>query len=366
MSDQIKITQYPPVPFVKLVEKIRIVIFKIYKKLIPPNLAILEVAQGFWIAKAIGVAAELNIADKLKNGPKSVVDLAKETQSHEDSLYRLLRALSSQGVFKELKNKSFGLTPMGESLAEGKNSMKYMIIHQLNPSNWNIWGELLHSVKTGESGANKVLGMDIFDNIKQNNDKNELYNKAMTNTSEIASAAIVNAYNFSAFKTIADIGGGQGLLLSVILYKHKQLTGIVFDLPHVINRAGEIFDIYGITDRAGTESGDCFTGVPGGFDAYILKSFIHLWSDEKSIVILKNIQKVIPKNGTLLLVEPVLENTNNPSFGKLFDLQMLVACNGGRERTRCEYEQLFIKAGFILKRVIPTVGPFSIIEGSKK
>jgi hypothetical protein len=365
MSNQIKIPQYPPAKLVKWIEKLRFFLFRIYKKMIPPNIAVLETVQSFWIAKAIGVAAELNIADILKSGPKSISELSAETHTHEDSLYRLMRTLASQGIFKELKNKTFQLTPMANALSEGDNSMKYMIMHQTGPSNWRICGELLESVKTGDSSVRKVLGMEIFENLQLDHAKNELYNKAMTNASEIASAAVVSAYNFSGFRTIADIGGGHGLLLAVILYKHRHLKGIVFDLPHVAGGAGATFAKYDVADRAGIQSGDCFDKVPEGFDAYILKSFIHVWDDEKSISILKNIHKVMSDKGTLLLIEPVLVNDNYPSFGKIFDLQMLVACTGGRERTREEFGLLFTKAGFALNRVIPTVGPFSILEGSK-
>jgi hypothetical protein len=176
---------------------------------------------------------------------------------------------------------------------------------------------------------------------------------------------VVNNYNFSKFNKIIDVGGNQGYLLSTILYKFKKPQGIVFDQPHVVTEAKQNFNKFGIAERAQAIGGNFFESVPEGGDAYLLKNVIHDWDDEKSILILKNVHKSMIPGGKLILIESLISEDNEPSFGKLTDLLMLVGLDGARERTRKEFEQLFNESGFKLSRVIHTVAPFSFIEGEK-
>ncbi len=366
MKEKINSPKLPPVGIIKFIEKIRNFLNKSAKKMIPANFALLEMSLNFFIAKAIYVAAELNIADILKKGPKTIDELAEITKTHQPSLYRLMRALASQGIFKEKSNKTFILTPMAKALQEGEGSMKYMILHFLGELNWDMFSEMLHCVKTGENAVKKISGMEFYEYLALHPENIQIFNKAMTNSSEMAIKFIVSAYDFSGIKKLIDIGGGQGFLLSNILYKNPLMKGILFDQPKIVSQASKISEEFGVSDRCSVETGNFFESVPQGADAYILKNIIHNWDDKASTLILKNIHNAIAENGKLLLIEAVIEENNEPSFGKLLDLQLLVGTNEGRERTRKEFEKLYYEAGFKLTKIIQTATPFCFIEGMKK
>jgi hypothetical protein len=366
MKKEIKIPRFPPARVVKFTDSIKNFLMRTARKMGPKSMAIFELSQGIWIARAIGVAVELELADKLSDGPKTAAELAGLTETNPENLYRLLRALASYGIFREKSNKTFFMTPLANGMKSGKGSMKNMIIHQHNTVNWQMVGEMNYCIKTGKDVAVKILGMDIFEHLKRNPDKNRLYNLAMTETSEIASATVLSAYNFSRQKRLVDIGGGHGYLLSIILYRYPKLEGILFDLPHVVEGAKETIEKLGVENRVSIVPGDFFKAVPEGADTYILKCIIHAFDDEKCIALLKNIHLAMTDAGKLLMVEVVIPEDNSPSFGKIFDLQMLIGAPGGKERTRKEFEDILSRAGFKLKRVVPTVSHFSIIEAVKE
>jgi len=363
MDNNYKIPKYPSAVLLKTVEKFRYFLIRFSRKLAPASVNIMEMTQGFYISRAIGLAAKLKLSDYLENGNKSISELALLSNCHEESLYRLMRMLASQGVFIEKKNKVFANNNLSRTMLDKDESMHYMISHQVNGYNWGMYGELEHVIKTGENAFKKISGMDLFEFLESNPEKNEEYNKAMTNSSIMLGYAILSEYNFKNAKTIVDIGGGHGVLLSLILYKHKHLKGILFDLPHVVNNEQETFIKYGVESRAQRISGNFFESIPPNADIYLLKSIIHNLTDIQSIELLKKIKQVLPENGKILIFEPIIESNNGRySFAKLFDLQMLVGTNGGRERTLKEYSKLFYESGVVLKRIIPTAAPFSIIE----
>lgn len=362
MQDKIIIPNYPSAKILKIFERFRYFLIKISRKLTPANVAIVELTQGFYVTRAIGVAADLNLAEHLKNEDKSINELAVLSNTHEESLYRLMRMLASQGIFVEKENKFFANNRLSNTLLDQHDSMRHMVIHQVNGINWKMFEELGSVVKTGNNAAQKVLGMDVFEYLEKNPDKNDIYNKAMTNSSLMLSYAILSEYNFSKAKTIIDIGGGQGILLSMILHKYNNILGKVFDLPHVVDGAKKIAEQYQVVDRFETISGNFFEEIPQGGDMYFLKSIIHNLSDNQCVDLLKRIKTVLPNNGKVLIFEPIIENNNRYSFAKLYDIQMLVSRNGGKERTKEEFISIINKSGFKLNRIIQTAAPFSIIE----
>ncbi len=365
MQEKIQIQKYPPAKILKIFEHFRYFLVRLSKKLTPANVAIIEMVQGFYVTRAIGVAADLNLAEHLKKSEKSISELAILTDSHEDALYRMMRMLASQGVFIEKKNKVFANNRLSKTLLDQQDSMKHMVIHQVNGINWKMFEELDYVVKTGKNAAQKVLGMDVFEYLEKNPDKNELYNKAMTNSSLMLSYAILSKYNFSKAKTIIDIGGGQGILLAMILHKHQLIKGKIFDLPHVVEGVKKIADQFNVSGRLETISGNFFESIPKGGDMYFLKSIIHNLSDNQCIHLLKDIKKVLPENGKILIFEPIIENDNRYSFAKLYDIQMLVGRSGGKERTKEEFSEIINQSGLKLNRIIQTAAPFSIIEIKK-
>lgn len=365
MQDKIRIPKYPPAKILKIFENLRFLLVRLSRKLTPANVAILEIAQGFYVTRAIGVAADLNLAELIQNSKRSISELAQLTNTYEESLYRLMRMLASQGIFIEEKNKFFANNRLSKSLLDQKNSMRHMVIHQINGINWNMFEELGYVVKTGNNAAQKILGMDVFEYLEKNPDKNEIYNQAMTNSSLMLSYAILSEYNFKNVKKIIDIGGGQGILLSMILHKYPEIEGVVFDLPHVVEGAVKIAEEHGVENRLETISGNFFEYIPKNGEMYLMKSIIHNLSDHQCIQILKKIQAVMPQNGKILIVEPIIENNNKYSFAKLYDIQMLVGRNGGKERTKQEFKEIISQSGLKLNRIVQTAAPFSIIELKK-
>lgn len=365
MQENISIPNYPPAIIVRVINRIRISLFNASRKLAPANVVIFEMLQQFWLSKAIGVAAELGIADMVKKSPKNIDELAVESGCNKDALYRLLRVLASNGIFRERPEGFFELTRLAEPLCSGENSMRNMVIHHQNPAHWAMFGELMETVKTGKSVSDKVLGMEPFEFLAKNPARNATFNKAMTDSAALLSAAVLSAYDFSGFKIIADIGGGQGYLLASVLYKYKTLRGILFDQEYVVNEAHNNFDYFNVKDRVEISTGSFFENVPGDADAYILKSVLHDWDDEDCRRILKVIGDHMPGHAKILIIEAVIEKNNLPSLSKMLDLLMLAVKKGGRERTLEQYDILLRSEGFRINHVYKTVSPFSVIEAVK-
>jgi ubiquinone/menaquinone biosynthesis C-methylase UbiE len=358
-----RIPSYPPAVIVKWMERFRYFLVRFSRVFAPSNVNIIEMVQGFYVSKAIGVAAGLNIAEYLRNGEKSITELAMLSETDEESLYRLMRMLASQGVFVEKKNRIFCNNKLSKTLLDQPDSMRHMVIHQVNGINWKLFGDLNEIVSTGESTFKKHAGMDVFEYMQSDPKLNELYNKAMTNTAMLVGAAMLSEYNFEKAKCIVDIGGGEGILLAMILKKYKSLKGINFDLPHVVSESKKTFENFNVADRVELISGDFYNEIPTGGDLYFLKSIFHNINDLQCIDLLKKIKSVLPKNGRILIFEPIIEPNNGKySFAKLYDTQMLVSSVNAKERTKEAFFEIFEKAGFNHNRVIRTVSPFSIIE----
>lgn len=329
-----------------------------------PAQVILQMLNAEWIAQAIAVAATLGIADFLVDGPKSAEQLASATSAHADSLYRFMRALATCGVFAEVENKRFALTPLSECLrTDARNSMRNAARMRRLPIFQRSWGELLNSVKTGEAGFQTATGSSHpFEYLADHPEDSRIFDEAMTEISRGVAPAVAEAYDFGKFRQIVDAGGGHGMLLTTILRRHPEPRGIVFDLPHVVVGARAAIAAAGLAERCETVAGDLFDSVPPGADAYIMKAIIHGFDDERAAMILSNVRRAIARDGRLLLVEHAIPEGNEPTLGKLADLQMLVM-SGGRERTRREFEDLFARSGFRLVAIHPTAAPHSIVEG---
>ena len=329
----------------------------------PPGVQVQQLISGYLLSQAIGVAADLGIADLLADGPKSSGELAEATGSHPRALYRLLRALAGVGIFTEVAPQTFGLTPMGETLrSDAPASLRARALHSCGDVQWRTWGQLGHSVRTGETAFKHVHGMENWQYQAQHPEANAMFNAFMTGASAQVAGAVVAAYDFSRFGTLVDVGGGLGQLLTTILAATTSLRGVLFDQPHVVADARSIPAGAGVADRCEIVGGSFFDSVPSGGDAYLLRSIIHDWDDDRSIAILSNCRRAMGPHGTLLLVEVVIPPGDTPSMGKLLDLEML-AVPGGQERTEEEYRALFEAAGFTLTQVVPTRAGASVIEG---
>lgn len=328
---------------------------------------LMQMINSTWVSQSICVAAKIGIADLLKDGSKSNDELALSLNVNADALYRILRALSSLGIFAEMEDRHWKLTPMAEYLqSDFPETLRGMAIMGSVTAYWEAWGNIFYSVKTGKPAFDDINGMPAFEYLAQNPEASAIFNEAMTSVSKVEAAAVVESYDFSEIQTLVDIGGGHGYLLSSILKANPTLKGIVYDLPFVAESATLHQQIAEIQGRCSFASGSFFDKVPLGADAYLMKHIIHDWNDSRCITILKNCHDAITDNGKLLVIETVIPGANEPSIGKLVDIEMLVMTNGGRERTAEEFKELFAQGGFELTNIIPTPSPVCIIEGIKK
>ena len=324
-----------------------------------------QMITGYWISQAIYAAAKFGIADHLRDGPKTVGELAAATATNPDALYRLLRALASVGIFTEGESRRFSLTPLADPLRSDVAGSKRALALMSGDEQFRAWAEIDYSVRTGKIAFDKVFGKPIFDYLGEHPDKARIFDGAMVGVHGRESDAILNAYDFSGIGVVADIGGGNGSQLTEILKKHIRMKGILFDLPHVIERANERIQASGLLDRCQLVSGSFFDAVPAGADAYILRHIIHDWDEEKCLTILRNCHRAMPPASKLLVIESVIPPGNEPFHGKFLDLHMLLI-PGGKERTENEYRTLFERAGFELTRIVPTGAEVSIVEGKKR
>ncbi|HEX5964740.1 MAG TPA: methyltransferase [Pyrinomonadaceae bacterium] len=329
----------------------------------PPEVVVTQIMIGSLAAQVLYVTAKLGIADLLADGPKSVEDLATATDTHAPSLYRILRAAESVGVFVEKENRVFALNANAEPLRSNvPNSLRDIAIFMGEDWHWEVWGKTMYSVRTGKSAWAHAHGDDdVFDYFRKRPEAFEVFNRAMTSLTALSAKAVSEGYDFTGVKTLIDIAGGHGRLLTEILEVNPSMRGILFDMPQVIEGARESVAKTNAADRVEFEGGDFFVSVPAGGDAYMMKHIIHDWDDEKSLMILRNIKQAMNPGGRVLLVESVIAERGAQDFGKLMDIEMLVS-PGGKERTAAEYEDLFARAGLRMTRIVPTKSAYSVIE----
>jgi hypothetical protein len=317
---------------------------------------------GYRLSQAIHVSAKLGLADLLKGKASSCDSLARATGTHAPSLYRLLRLLASEGIFRELPGRCFALTPSAELLRDDiPNSLRPIALMEGGTWIWQSWSELLHSVRTGRPGFARVHGAAFFDYLIQHPREAAIFNRAMASQTTEAVEAVIEAVDLSGIGTLVDIGGGRGTLLIAALRAYSRMQGVLFDLPAVIEEARTLIESADVASRCVLETGDFFEYVPSGGDAYLLKFIIHDWDDEPAMEILRSCRRAMAAGGRLLLVEMVIPPGGQPHYAKFLDLNMLVLL-AGKERTESEYRDLLAAAGFTLTKVTPTQSPLCIIE----
>ena len=329
-----------------------------------PNAAIAlrRIADGLRGAQALYVAAELSVADHLAAKPMSARALAAAIGVDADALGRVMRALCALGVFEESETGMFALNDTAQALrADVPGSFRAAVRFSAGVVRWQCWADLLGTVREGGGGAERALGLSLFDFYATNPAESEIHDQAMRAISASQVAAVLKALDFSDAGRIVDVGGGTGELLAAILRADPDKHGVLFDLPHVVAHAPAVFEQHGLGQRAHCVGGSFFDTPPPAGDTYLLKSIIHDWDDARSSAILRNCRAGINDTGRLILLEREL-----PEFGHattpdafLLDLEMLVMTPGGRERTRSEFAALLSGAGFELVQVTPTASPLS-------
>jgi hypothetical protein len=327
-----------------------------------------EKITGSWVSRAIYVAAKLRIADHLAAGPRSAEEIAAAVGVAPRPLYRLLRALAGADVFAQQADGRFLLNPAGELLRENGLDSMWATAIMLGEEQDRCWSDLLETVRTGDPAFERLFGRPVFDYLGEHPEQARIFDAAMTGFSGRETSAILDAYDLSDVRILADIGGGAGSKLAGILSRYPAMRGLLFDLPHVVERARPMLEAAGLLGRCQIQSGDFFESAPMGAEVYVLGHIIHDWDDGKAGRILDNLRGAMSYEARLLVVEYVVPDVdaaasgNAASLGKWLDLHMMVAA-GGLERTEAEYRRLFNDHGFRLTKVVSTSGDISIIEG---
>jgi hypothetical protein len=326
------------------------------------HVGILQILNGAHVAGAVSCLAQLGIPNLLEGGPKSAEELAGQIGAQPDALYRLMRATACVGVLAEDSEGKFSQTPMSAVLcSNARPGLRGLAIMSGREWHGRGWSQLEYCVKTGKQALEKIYGMSVFEFFSKNLEEAQIFDDAMTGISTIDGPAVADAYNFDEIQTIVDVAGGRGLLLATLLERNPHLKGILYEMPHVLAGA-KSGALRPFLDRCTLLSGDMFSSVPPGADAYLMKHIIHDWPDEACIKLLRACREGVNPDGKLLVVDCVIEPGNYFSPGKFLDLQMLIFPSG-RERTEAQFRELLTSAGWKLSRVIPTTAQDSIVEG---
>ena len=323
-----------------------------------PDMAKLwELAFGAMPAQIIHAAVKLGVPDALSAGPLTAAEAAAAVGAHEPSLLRLLRGMEGVGIVAGQRDGRFALTPMGRPLcADAHNSVRGMVLLFAGEAMWRSYGDLAETVRTGRNGFERIHGMPYFDYYAQHPEEYAVFNEAMGADTQGVAPALAEGYDFSWCKTVVDVGGGNGALLTGVLTAHPGLRGIVFDRAEGVAQAAERLAAAGLDDRCEVVAGDAFTSVVPGGDLYVIKSVLHDWDDEHALAILRNCRAVLPDHGRLLVMEPLMPGPAEdlgPAHGIVSTDMDLLATTGGRVRTEAEFAALFEEAGLRLSRVLP-------------
>jgi C-methyltransferase len=352
----------PPAGLARVVEWIRHYLYRLNQRLTPAPAAMMEMIIATWTSQAITAAAQLGIADALAAGPLPIDELAARVDANADALRRLLRALVSKGVFRHRRDGRYELNSLAETLrSDAPMSMSSAARFYGSPEQRERWTVLVDSIRTGKTVVPALRGKESFDYFADQPELAELFNQTMTSVSELTTAPVVAGYDFSAYPTIVDVGGGHGPLLAAILAGAPASRGVLYDLPRVVANAPSLLRESKVADRVRIAEGSFFDSVPGGGDAYLLKNIIHDWPDEKAVQILRNVRTAAGPRATVLLIELVIPKHDRDFPGKWVDLEMLLNL-GARERTAAEYRDLLSQAGFRVTRVVQTASPLSVVE----
>lgn len=331
---------------------------------LPPQAVLSQMINAYWQTGALCAAARLGIADAVTDSARPVAELAASLDVHEESLFRLMRALSSLGVFAEGPPRCFAHTPLSNALRTGVPGSMHGLALMTGMLHTRAWPELAHGVKTGGSAFAKVFGESLFTHVTKDVEAGAAFDDAMTGYTAASANALVAAYDFARFKTVVDVGGGSGALLSAILRRAPDTAGVNFDLPKAAERAKAYLSAQGQAGRCEVIGGDFFETVPAGGDAYLLKAIVHDWDDESCIKILKNVRKAMGARGTLLVMDAVLEpETSAGAAAKLFDINMMVMTSG-RERTAEQFGALLQASSFHVVRIVTVNPTLSVIEAA--
>ena len=333
---------------------------------ISPSVTMVQMVRAFFLSRALYIAATLGLADLLKDEPKSSEELAQATRTDASALYRLMRALASSGVFAEDNQQRFALTPIGATLqTDVPGSLRAWVLMQLGEEHYQAWGQLMHTVRTGQMAFDHAFGMGVWKYQAQHPEHAKIVDEAMANLVGVYDTAVLASYPFSTIDRLVDVGGGDGSLIIALLRANPKMKGVLFDLPQVTEKAKKRLADAGLAGRCEVIAGDAFVSIPVGGDAYVLSRVMNGFYDKGALAILNNCYRAMTEKSKLLLIQRVLpvraKHSSAVQALVLSDFNMMVM-NGGRERTEPEYRTLLEAAGFEVTKIIPTQSEMTVIE----
>ncbi len=321
-------------------------------------------SHGYLISQSIYVAGMLGVADLLSDGPLPIETIAKKVEADTDALYRVMRLLASQEIFTEEADKHFALNDAAVYLRrDAEHSfLNFALLINASPAPFHALDKLLKGIKTGSTPFVEHFGKPVFDHIAENQELAAMVDAGMAAAHTQATEAFLKAYDLSEIGVFADIGGGSGEVVTKVLEQNKSIKGVIFDLPHVVERTRGLFADNGFKDRCEMIPGDFHEDVPVHADVYFLRQILHDWTDEQCINILKNIGKHAKSGSRLLISDCLIKERTIQQNAHFYDVLMLYI-TGGRERTEQEFRDLFEASGFIFTGIVETDFWFGAVEG---
>lgn len=328
---------------------------------------LMSLLMGNYTLQMLATAVRMGIFDQLSSEPTPAQSVAERAGTLPDPTYRLMRALTVIGALVELPERRFTLAPMGERLRkDAPCSFAPLTLNNAAPWGAEVSWTLLHCMKTGESGFRSRFGKSLFEWLSEHPEDERLFSESMATFSGVEIDSILASYDFARHSSAVDVGGAHGKLLEALLQAQPKMTGTLFDLPSVIERAATIARPEQVTRRWTLVGGDFFESVPSGGDLYILKHVLHDWDDERALGILRSVEMAMPRGARLLIAEQGIAPPGVPNPGKLLDVVMLSMLEGGRERSAEEFAALLAQVGLEFERAIPTPGPITLFLGLKR
>ena len=320
----------------------------------------MQMIRGGVVAQTVSTAAELGVADHLTAGGKSTGELATLVGANEEMLHRLLRFLASEGVFQLDSAGLWQLTPMAGLLRSDALHSARAGARMLGRMS-ATYPYMAENVRTGKCAYSLAFGKPIFEDLMDKPADAAIFDAAMNSFHGGETDAVLDAYSYDGVRVLADVGCGAGAVMMSTLRRYPELRGILFDQGHVLERTAGVVAAAGMSGRCELHRGNFFEEIPVGADAYSMRHILHDWTDELCVQILRNIRKVIPADGRVLIIEAVVPEGNDPSMSKLFDMFMMIFPDG-KERTEAEYQKMLASAGFTLHSVTPTSSPVSVVD----
>ncbi len=354
----------PPAPIVRVVLGLRRFLTRLADQLCPAEIAIFDHSTGLANTAMLGAVARFAIPDFVERHPGADADeIARGLGLNADAVHRCLRTLASLGIFTMNKRGQFFNNRRSRVLLSGQLTRgREWALYFSSGSNVAAWSDLPAALESGRSAFARVHGMSVWDWFDLHPDEREMFAHCMMGITVRDAPAVASLYPFAEVKRLCDVGGGRGTLLSEVLLRHPQVQGVLYDGLGVIESARVLMEKRGLSARVELSAGSFFEAVPTGCDAYMMKNILHDWDDATSERLLSNVRRAAQPGARIILVEQLVDRNSDDRMGTRVDMQMLVACVDGRERSLEEFKGLLEKSGFRYRRVFkyPTLG---VIEG---